>query len=150
MVALLSDRNRSNKRHEVMHQSPPNYPPNYMQPFVLNIGGVPSTSLSAHPSLNTQQPPQLSAAVAEPRSSPPHREGDDDQNMQDYFNWLAAKYPLHGSRLLEIKLSVAEHGWGFSDLRTYTDEHWKIMNVAAGFVAKIRNNLKDYAYLSIT
>lgn len=154
MVALLSERNRNEKRYDAMHQPPPIYPPNYMHPFVLNIGGIPSTSHLAQPPAHVYQPPPLTAAAAAavtgPRSSPPQREGDDDQNMQEYFNWLATKYPIHASKLLEIKLSVADHGWGFSDLRTCTDEHWKAMTVPAGFVTKIRNNLKEFARLAIT
>jgi len=47
--------------------------------------------------------------------------------MQDYFDFLGTRYPLHASKWTEIKISVAEHGWGFSDLRACTNEHWKTM-----------------------
>lgn len=35
-------------------------------------------------------------------------------------------------------------------LASMYNEHWRVMSVTAGFVAKIRNNLKDYTQLSIT
>lgn len=86
MISLLSELNRIEKRHEVMHPTPPILPPNYIHPFVLNIGNVPLTSILAQPLAHNQQSLPLTSGDAEPRSSPLRPEGDDDQNMQDYFN----------------------------------------------------------------
>ncbi|KAK5312827.1 hypothetical protein LTR93_011175 [Exophiala xenobiotica] len=120
-------------------KSPGLIPSNY---FYIGAGlpGIQQHSTGTGP-LTTNAPP------IEPRSSPPQREGDDDNNMRAYFDWLATQFPIHSPRFLEIKDVVTENGWGFSDLKGCTDNQWNAMDVPPGFVAKIRKNLKIFAHL---
>ena len=149
-VILIAMMDTKNKKKEA--QQPPHHPllnlpqnsPNTMPQVVYNFG-APSPGIQQYPSgmavFSAAAPP------IEPRSSPPQRDGDDDNNMRIYFNWLAIKFPTHGPRFLEIKGVVTENGWGFSDLKGCTDNQWNAMEVPPGFVAKIRKHLKDFAHL---
>jgi hypothetical protein len=88
---------------------------------------------------------ELSRPQNMPQSSPPIREGDDDDNMKRYMEWLGDKYPTHFLEWEAFKVTLGDQGWGFSDLRGITDIEWKEMKVGGGFVKKIKRHLKEFA-----
>ncbi|KAK5034762.1 hypothetical protein LTR13_006419 [Exophiala sideris] len=147
MDALVAAKNRKERTQQSPHPSLSNLgqnSPNLMPYITYNINPPHSgiqQPLSGTTAFSAAAPP------IEPRSSPPQREGDDDNNMRAYFDWLSTQFPIHGPRFLEIKDVVTENGWGFSDLKGCTDTQWNGMDVAPGFVAKIRRNLKIFAHL---
>ncbi|KAK5309912.1 hypothetical protein LTR93_012148 [Exophiala xenobiotica] len=149
LMAMLEAKNRKEKPQQPQHSSlsnPALNSPNIMPNVVYNFG-APQPGIPQHPFSTTSI--SGGAPPLEQRSSPPQRDGDDDYNMRAYFDWLSTRFPIHKARFLDIKDTVTENGWGFSDLKGCTEEQWNAMDVPPGFVAKIKKHLKDFAHLPI-
>ncbi|KAK5313557.1 hypothetical protein LTR93_010861 [Exophiala xenobiotica] len=149
LMAMMDTKNRKERTQQSPHPSlsnPPLNSPNMMPNIVYNFG-APHPGLPQHPFSTTSI--SGGAPPIEQRSSPPQRDGDDDNNMRACFDWLSTRFPIHKARFLEIKDTVTENGWGFSDLKTCTEDQWNAMDVPPGFVAKVKKHLKDFAHLPI-
>lgn len=147
LMAMMEEKRRKEKPQQAVHPSLSNLPlnsPNMMPSVVYNFG-APHPGVPQHP-FGTA-PISGGVLPIEQRSSPPQRDGDDDNNMRAYFDWLSIRFPIHSAKFLEIKDVVTENGWGFSDLKGCTESQWDAMEVPPGFVVKIKKHLKDFAHL---
>lgn len=114
---MLEAKNRKEKPQQPQHPSlsnPALNSPNMMPNVVYNFG-APPPGMPQHPFSTTSI--SGGAPPIEQCSSPPQRDGDDDYNMRAYFDWLSTRFPIHKARFLDIKDTVTENGWGFSDSR---------------------------------
>ena len=97
----------------------------------------------AHAGANEAQAAAASAVA--PRSSPPQLTGDEDHNVLAYMQWLGQKNPMSRAEFERFAGVLAEHGWGFSDLRDVTEKDWEAMSIPAGFRRRIIKELKTFA-----
>jgi hypothetical protein len=111
--------------------------------FYLGSGGPNTSSLLVGGDQALMPPPSLPSPVA--NSSPPPAPEDEDNYLLEYFEWLGRRFPTHTNQFTEHARVLQGAGWGWSDMRTMTNDDWKDLGIAKGFVNRIRTQMKIFS-----